>query len=115
VLWGPTPAFRNIWWILVFAILLALGVAMLRRETEREFPGIERGGAPRLSRLAGLLSRGARPGAGLGRAEDHHVAAGLKVGSDCRACGWTTLTLVLRDSVARPSTRGDAISEGCCR
>jgi hypothetical protein len=47
VLWGPTPAFRNIWWILVFAILLALGVAMLRRETEREFPGIERGQALR--------------------------------------------------------------------
>jgi predicted secreted protein len=47
VLWGPTPAFRNIWWILVFAILLALGVAMLRRETEREFPGIEHGQALR--------------------------------------------------------------------
>ena len=38
VLWGPTPAFRNIWWILVFAVLLALGVTMLRRETAREFP-----------------------------------------------------------------------------
>ena len=41
VLWGPTPAFRNIWWILVFAVLLALGVTMLRRETAREFPDIE--------------------------------------------------------------------------
>jgi hypothetical protein len=47
VLWGPTPAFCNIWWILVFAILLALGVATLRRETEREFPGIEHGQALR--------------------------------------------------------------------
>ena len=38
VLWGPTPALRNIWWILVFAVLLAFGVMMLRRETELEFP-----------------------------------------------------------------------------
>ena len=38
VLWGPTPALRNVWWILVFAVLLALGVTMLRRETELEFP-----------------------------------------------------------------------------
>lgn len=45
VLWGPTPAFRNVWWILVFAVLLALGVTMLRRETAREFPGIEHGQA----------------------------------------------------------------------
>ncbi len=47
VVWGPTPAFRNVWWILVFAILLALGVAMLRRETVREFPDIEHGQALR--------------------------------------------------------------------
>ncbi|MGZ6692821.1 MAG: SHOCT domain-containing protein [Solirubrobacteraceae bacterium] len=45
VLWGPTPAFRNLWWILVFAALLALGVTMLRRETAREFPEIEHGQA----------------------------------------------------------------------
>ena len=52
VLWGPTPAFRNIWWILVFAVLLALGVTMLRRETALEFPGIEHGQALRDSRDA---------------------------------------------------------------
>ena len=45
VLWGPTPAFRNVWWILVFVVLLALGVTMLRRETAREFPGIAHGQA----------------------------------------------------------------------
>jgi hypothetical protein len=45
VLWGPTPAFRNIWWILVFAVLLALGVTMPRRETTLEFPGIGHGQA----------------------------------------------------------------------
>jgi hypothetical protein len=43
VLWGPTPAFRNVWWVLVFAVLLAFGVTMLRRETALEFPAIEPG------------------------------------------------------------------------
>ena len=43
VIWGPTPAFRNIWWILVFAALLALGVTMLRRETALEFPATQHG------------------------------------------------------------------------
>jgi len=32
---------RNVWWILVFAVLLALGVTMLRRETALEFPAVE--------------------------------------------------------------------------
>jgi hypothetical protein len=41
VAWGPTPAFRNIAWIVVFAVLLAVGVTMLRRETAPEFPIIE--------------------------------------------------------------------------
>jgi hypothetical protein len=47
VLWGPTPAVRNIWWILVFAALLALGVTMLRRQTAIEFPDIQPGQALR--------------------------------------------------------------------
>jgi hypothetical protein len=47
VLWGPTPALRNIWWILVFVALLALGVTMLRRQTAVEFPDIESGQALR--------------------------------------------------------------------
>ena len=46
VLWGPLPAFRNLWWILVFAALLALGVTMLRRQTAQEFPGIKHDQAP---------------------------------------------------------------------
>jgi hypothetical protein len=45
VAWGPTPAFRNLWWILVFAALLALGVTMLKRETAHEFPAITEAGA----------------------------------------------------------------------
>jgi hypothetical protein len=40
---GPTPAFRNIVWILVFAGLLAYGVTMLRRQTALEFAAIQHG------------------------------------------------------------------------
>jgi hypothetical protein len=47
VLIGPTPAFRNIVWILLFAVLLGYGVTMLRRETAAEFPGIKHGQALR--------------------------------------------------------------------
>ena len=47
VVWGPAPALRNPWWILLFVLLLALGVTMLRRETAAEFPGIEHGQALR--------------------------------------------------------------------
>jgi hypothetical protein len=47
IAWGPTPAFRNVWWILVFAVLLAFGVTMLRRETALEFPVIDDGQALR--------------------------------------------------------------------
>jgi hypothetical protein len=47
VLIGPTPAFRNIVWILVFAVLLAYGVTMLRRQTAVEFAGIQHGHALR--------------------------------------------------------------------
>jgi hypothetical protein len=47
VLIGPTPAFRSFVWILLFAVLLAYGVTMLRRETALEFPGIEPGQALR--------------------------------------------------------------------
>ena len=38
VAWGPTPAFRQIAWICLFAALLALGITMLRRQTAAEFP-----------------------------------------------------------------------------
>ena len=47
VIWGPTPAFRQLAWILLFAALLALGVTVLRRQTAVEFPGIQRGDAMR--------------------------------------------------------------------
>jgi hypothetical protein len=44
---GPTPAFRNIVWILLFAVLLAYGVTMLRRQTALELPAIQHGQALR--------------------------------------------------------------------
>jgi hypothetical protein len=47
VIWGPTPAFRQLAWILLFAALLALGVTVLRRQTAAEFPGVQRGAAIR--------------------------------------------------------------------
>jgi Short C-terminal domain len=47
VLIGPTPAFRNFVWILVFAVLLVFGVTMLRRQTALEFAGIRHGQALR--------------------------------------------------------------------
>jgi hypothetical protein len=47
VLIGPTLAFRSIVWILLFAVLLAYGVTMLRRQTALEFAGIQPGQALR--------------------------------------------------------------------
>src|SRR4051794_14870220 len=45
VVWGPTPAFRQLAWILLFAALLALGVTVVRRQTAVEFPYVQRGDA----------------------------------------------------------------------
>jgi hypothetical protein len=36
VAWGPTPAFRQPWSILIFAALTGLGVEAFRRLTVRE-------------------------------------------------------------------------------
>jgi hypothetical protein len=47
VIWGPTPAFRQLAWILLFAALLALGVTVVRRQTAVEFPDVQRGDAMR--------------------------------------------------------------------
>jgi hypothetical protein len=47
IVWGPTPAFRQLAWILLFAALLALGVTVLRHQTALEFPAVQRGDAIR--------------------------------------------------------------------
>src|SRR4051812_9831682 len=57
VLWGPTPAFRQLAWILLFAALLALGVTVLRRQTAAEFAGVQRGDALRELRERRAASR----------------------------------------------------------
>lgn len=44
VLWGPTPAFRQPLWILVFGALIALGAEAFRRLTVRELPAGARPG-----------------------------------------------------------------------
>ena len=38
LLWGPTPAFRQPLWILVFGVLLAVGAEAFRRLSARELP-----------------------------------------------------------------------------
>jgi len=38
VVWGPTPATRQIAYIILFAVLLVLGIEALRRQTAREYP-----------------------------------------------------------------------------
>ncbi len=43
VFWGPTPATRQLPDIVLFVVLLALGVAALRRQTMREFPDAQAG------------------------------------------------------------------------
>jgi hypothetical protein len=67
VLWGPTHALRVAWGILLLAVLLAAGVAALRRQTLREFPDAsEQGdGRPSIARI-----RQARPLHGNGNGHD---------------------------------------------
>jgi hypothetical protein len=43
VLWGPTPATRQVAYIIGFAVLLVLGVEALRRKTAEEFPEAQPG------------------------------------------------------------------------
>jgi hypothetical protein len=45
VIWGPAPAFRQLGYIIAFAVLLTLGVHTLRRQTASEFPDAQPGDA----------------------------------------------------------------------
>jgi hypothetical protein len=45
IIWGPAPAFRELGYIIAFAVLLALGVHTLRRQTASEFPNAQPGDA----------------------------------------------------------------------
>jgi hypothetical protein len=64
VIWGPTPALRQLAWILLFAALLALGVTVLRRQTAVEFPGVQRGDAWREQRERREAARARKSAAG---------------------------------------------------
>jgi hypothetical protein len=63
VLWGPTPATRELLPVIGFALLAALGVYLLRRQTEREFPDAQPGHA--MASMRGWMTnvRGHRGGA----------------------------------------------------
>jgi hypothetical protein len=50
ILWGPTPATRQLPYIIGFIVLLGLGVHALRRETAREFPNAQAGDSGRSAR-----------------------------------------------------------------
>lgn len=50
ILWGPTPATRQIAYIIGFIVLLGLGVDALRRQTAREFPNAQAGDTGRALR-----------------------------------------------------------------
>jgi hypothetical protein len=55
LVWGPTPAFRQLSSMLVLIALLVLGLELLRRQTAREFPDARAGEASRT--LGGWIDR----------------------------------------------------------
>jgi hypothetical protein len=59
VFWGPTPATRQLPYIVAFIVLLALGVDALRRQTAREFPDAQAGDAMRS--IGAMFGGRARP------------------------------------------------------
>jgi hypothetical protein len=60
VAWGPTPAFRQLAWVVLIAALLALGVTVLRQQTAVEFAGVHQGDAMRELREKWSASRARR-------------------------------------------------------
>jgi Short C-terminal domain len=69
VLWGPTPATRNPLGLLLFAILLAVGVEVLRRQTAEEYPdatfgALGQAGQAGMAKVGGAVSAGGRAVAG---------------------------------------------------
>lgn len=72
-LWGPTPATRMFWGMLLIVIVVVIGVFALRRETAKEFPEIElRDDDPGvLAKVGAAASRGGKAAAGaVGKARD---------------------------------------------
>jgi hypothetical protein len=59
IIWGPTPATRQLLYILIFIVLLALGVEALRRQAAHEFPDAQAGDTARALRAWYAERRGA--------------------------------------------------------
>lgn len=97
VVWGPTPAFRQLAWILLFAALLALGVTVLRRQTAVEFPGVQRGDAMREVRERRDAARARKPATGA-RAAAHAAAGGPAPPAPSQAIVDLERLVVLHDS-----------------
>jgi hypothetical protein len=58
IVWGPTPATRQLPYIIAFIVLLALGVTALRRQTAREYPTAAAGDAmPTIRAMYGHASQ----------------------------------------------------------
>ncbi len=56
LLWGPTPAFRNVLPVLFIILLAILAIEMLRRQTRAEFPNAHAGDAS--TEIKGWFGRG---------------------------------------------------------
>jgi hypothetical protein len=63
IVWGPTPATRQVVYIIGFAILLVVGVEALRRQTAREFPEAQAGDTMRSIRAWNAGRHAATPAA----------------------------------------------------
>lgn len=82
ILWGPTPATRQLVYIVIFIVLLGLGVAALRRQTGHEFPEAQIGDTARLIRAWYAERRGvstsSTAGVPAGQGPDGDRVAGLE-------------------------------------
>jgi hypothetical protein len=94
VFWGPTPATRQILPVLGFAALAALGVTVLRRETELEFPDAMPGEALRQMRASWPFGRGRGnqgggdgPGRGEAPTVEHPPAPAVPVNGPAQGTG----------------------------
>jgi hypothetical protein len=63
IVWGPTPATRQVGYIIGFAILLVVGVEALRRQAAREFPEAQAGDTMRSVRAWNAGRHAATPAA----------------------------------------------------
>jgi hypothetical protein len=59
IIWGPTPATRQLPYIILFVVLVAVGVAALSRQTAQEFPDAQAGDTMRALRSWYAERRGA--------------------------------------------------------